>query len=153
MKRSIRKLVSCVIFLMYAAGVNLFANITVINPAKGVWANKQMLVLDTSDPGEYYYSVDGSNPVNFGFFYDRPVLIDAEGDVNLKISHVHPDGSGETVEVRYSVNPDSAKDKSYSEFISKFVNSKLEIKIEPLPIIIKENVFSWGSANLYSNIS
>ena len=123
MKRSIRKLVSCVIFLMYAAGVNLFANITVINPAKGVWANKQMLVLDTSDPGEYYYSVDGSNPVNFGFFYDRPVLIDAEGDVNLKISHVHPDGSGETVEVRYSVNPDSAKDKSYSEFISKFYDS------------------------------
>ena len=123
MKRSIRKLIICLIFLMCAAVCNLFAEIKVINPAKGVWANKQMLVLDTSEGGEFYYSVDGSNPVNFGFFYDRPVFLDVEGDVNLTVSHIKADGTSEMTNIRYSVVPDAAKDKSYAAFISQFYDS------------------------------
>ncbi|WP_027727767.1 FN3 associated domain-containing protein [Treponema sp. C6A8] len=125
MKRSVKKLVSVLIFLMTAGLSNLIAEINVINPVKGVWANKQMLVIDTSEGGEFYYSVDGSNPANFGFFYDRPVLLDVEGDVNLKISHVRPDGRDETVEVRYSVNTDRAENKPYSDFISTFYDTGL----------------------------
>ena len=123
MERSIRKLVVCTIFLLCAAGSELFAKINVINPAKGIWANKQMLVIDTSEGGEYYYSIDGSNPVEFGFFYDRPVLLDVDGEVNLTISHVLPNGSSESENMRYSVHTDKAFGKPYADFISQFYDS------------------------------
>lgn len=118
--KNIRKTLAGLLFFAAISASSLFAEINVINPAKGVWANKQMLVVDTSESGEYYYSVDGSNPVEFGFFYDRPVFLDVEGDVNLTVSHIRPDGSAEMANIRYSVAPDSAKDKPYADFISQF---------------------------------
>ena len=118
--RNIWKSVLSFLFVVFCALNSVFAEINIINPAKGVWANKQMLVVDTSEGGEYYYSVDGSNPVNFGFFYDRPVFLDVEGDVNLTVAHVKSDGTSETANIRYSVVPDAAKDKPYADFISQF---------------------------------
>lgn len=118
--RNIRKSVFTFLLLTFFSALSLSAEIKVINPAKGLWANKQMLVVDTSEGGEFYYSVDGSNPVNFGFFYDRPVFLDVEGDVNLTVSHIKPDGTSEMTNIRYSVVPDDAKDKPYASFISQF---------------------------------
>ena len=118
--RKYLKSVLALFFISVFGVCSLFAEISIINPAKGVWANKQMLVLDTSAGGEYYYSIDGSNPVDFGFFYDRPVLLDVEGDVNLTVSHVSTDGKTESQSIKFSVNPDSASDKPYADFISQF---------------------------------
>ena len=120
-KGSLKKSVFLFLLISILPAVNfLYAQSMIVNPAKGLWANKQMLVLDTSRGGEYYYSIDGSNPVDFGFFYDRPVLLDVEGDVNLTVSHVSPEGKTESESLRFSVNPDRASDKPYADFISQF---------------------------------
>ncbi len=74
----------------------------VISPAPGIWANKQSLVIDTSDGSECFYSYSGSDPLTSGLAYDGPVLIDAEGSVDLKIAVLH-DGGREEYKVSYSV--------------------------------------------------
>ena len=163
--RNIRKSVFSFLLFTFCGAFGLFADINVINPIKGVWANKQMLVVDTSEGGEYYYSVDGSNPVNFGFFYDRPVLLDVEGDVNLTVSHIKPDGTSELANVRYSVVPDAAKDKSYADFIALFYDSgvvnyssgsvftipkELNFKMNSSPDFIKGMELSLSEKNVLS---
>ena len=40
-----------------------------------------MLVIETDGVGDYYYSLNGSDPETFGFAYDGPVLIDLDGPV------------------------------------------------------------------------
>ena len=34
---------------------------------------------------EYLYSLDGTDPEEFGFAYDGPVLLDTTGDIKLRI--------------------------------------------------------------------
>ena len=50
---------------------------------------------NNSEAAEYFYSVDGSSPKEFGFAYDGPVLLDVVGDVELKIVKVTNDITGE----------------------------------------------------------
>jgi len=134
MKKSI--FLSIFIFVFLGIFSSAFAQINVINPASGVWANKQMLVIDTSKGGDFYYSIDDSDPAMFGFAYDKPVLLNVTGNVNLKIARILSDGNSESVTVKYSVNPDNAKNKAYENFVSSFYDagilnytagSKLEI--------------------------
>ena len=76
---------------------------TIINPVKGTWANKQMLVLQVPEGGNAFYSVNGSNPVASGFAYDGPVIIDVDGNVDLRVAFVDKDGNVSTRSVSYSV--------------------------------------------------
>ena len=66
----------------------LMAEIKILSPVAGVWANKQMLVIENSEEGDYFYSLDGSDPESFGFAYDGPVLIDLTEQVKLNVSIV-----------------------------------------------------------------
>ena len=101
----------------------LFAQINIVSPIKGTWSNKQMLVIDTTSDGDYFYSVDGSDPASFGFAYDGPVLLDVEGDVTLKIARVISRTKKEYVEVKYKVNCDDSAAASYGSFISTFYDT------------------------------
>ncbi|MBR5647170.1 MAG: hypothetical protein IKX23_11070 [Treponema sp.] len=98
-----------------------FSQIKVLSPVEGNWSNMQPLVIDNSDGAEYFYSLNGDDPKTSGFAYDGPVLIDIDGEIELRIAR-----SGkrkEEVTVKYSVNQDNAYGKSYSSFISRFYNS------------------------------
>lgn len=75
----------------------------VINPASGVWANRQMLVLDVPSGSSAYYSLSGNDPEASGFAYDGPVLIDVEGDVLLKVTIVDAVGGRFQKDISYTV--------------------------------------------------
>ena len=116
-----KKLVFLLIFAVFSlAG---YAQIKVLSPIEGTFANRQMLVIDTDadSAGDYYYSLNGSDPEAFGFAYDGPVLIDLDGPVELKIAK-----SGKTkseVTIKYTVLPDGAYTASYASFISSFFDT------------------------------
>ena len=115
-------------FLIFAiSSVAFFAQIKVISPIEGTFANRQMLVIDTynsenfNDSGEYYYSLNGSDPETFGFAYDGPVLIDLDGPVELKIAKSGK--NKQEVTVKYTVIPDNALTAQYGSFISSFFDT------------------------------
>lgn len=99
---------------------NLFAQIKILSPVEGEWANKQMLLIDNANDGEYFYSIDGSDPETFGFAYDGPVLIDVTGDVKLNVSHVMSNNKKESAFVKYTVSQNPADDTSYKDFVQTF---------------------------------
>lgn len=102
----------------------LFSQINFLSPLKGEWANKQMLIIDSAS-GDYFYSIDGSDPESFGFAYDGPVLLDVTGDIELKVSHIYPDGKKEAASVNFSVKGDTGRDTDYRPFIQMFYDSGL----------------------------
>lgn len=75
----------------------------VISPADGTFANKQSLILDLSDGAEAFYSYTSNNPLNSGFAYDGPVLIDMAGQVSLYIAVVK-EGEKEFYQINYKVS-------------------------------------------------
>lgn len=112
------------IFGLFAFTSLLSAEISVISPIKGTWANKQMLIIDNvAGSGDIYYSIDGSDPQKFGFAYDGPVLLDVTGKVNVQIAKIKKDGSYELASVDYTVIPDNAENTDYKGFISVFYDS------------------------------
>lgn len=126
MKKSFALFTLLILFVSRLACQNDTA-IKVVSPVKGSWSNCQMLVIDNSDNAEYYYSINGSNPELSGTLYKEPVLLDATGDVTLKIARVlpHSAASATQVQVKYSVNPDdgAAYSETFGPFISKFFES------------------------------
>ena len=110
------------ILIMFTLTASVFADIQVLSPVDGTYANRQMLVIDTEDStGEYYYSLNGSDPETSGFAYDGPVLIDLDGPVELRIAKAGKDK--QEVLVKYTVIPDNAFNTSYQNFISSFFDS------------------------------
>ena len=71
------------VLFVLSALIPLAAEINLLSPVEGNWANRQMLVIDNSDGGDFFYSIDGADPETFGFAYDGPVLLDVAGDVHL----------------------------------------------------------------------
>lgn len=105
----------------------------IISPVAGAWANRQPLVLDTSDGAEYFYSYSGTDPVTSGFAYDGPVLIDAAGEVTVRVLVVNGDYQ-EEMAVSYSVAEDvPAAGTAERQFVE-------QIQREPLV------VYRYGSA-------
>lgn len=122
MRRSLYNFVFIILSFIFSA--NLYAEINLISPVEGEWANKQMLILDTtSSDAEYFYSVDGSNPEEFGFAYDGPVFLDVDGNVTLKITKIISHKEKENIELKYSVNENDGEKSSYHAFIASFFDS------------------------------
>lgn len=110
-------------FFIFSFSVFCFAQ-RVISPVAGNFCNKQPLVLDVSDGAECFYSLSGTDPLASGFAYDGPVLIDASGRINLKITAIRGDLK-EEIEINYNVqeqNPFEEPSENFS-FIKNCVNS------------------------------
>ncbi len=111
--------------LIFSISICCFAQ-RVISPVSGNFSNKQVLVLDTSDGAECFYSFSGTDPLTSGFAYDGPVLIDAVGRVNVRIAAVSGN-SKEEIEINFNVRESSPyeADSEESTFVSETVNSGL----------------------------
>ena len=98
------------LFVFFVFVQSLFSQINVLNPMPGNWANKQVLLIDTnnSEAAEYFYSVDGSSPKEFGFAYDGPVLLDKIGKA--------PGGTGFRA-LNKLINSNTGKSKKSTESI------------------------------------
>lgn len=97
----------------------LYAEIKVLSPVSGNWANKQMLFIDTSDGGDYFYSLNGEDPEIAGFAYDGPVLIDMTGNITVKISR----GFEEKTEINFSVKPAYPEEDDQRSFVYTFFDT------------------------------
>lgn len=114
-----KKLIFLLLSIFFSTAV--FANLKVISPIEGTFANRQMLVLETDGTGECYYSLNGSDPETFGFAYDGPVLIDLDGPVEIRIAKTGT--YKEETLVKYTVIPDNALTTAYGNFISSFFDT------------------------------
>ena len=85
----------CVCFIVLTALVfaAVSADVKIINLVKGVWANKQSLVLELSEGESAYYSLNGSDPRESGFAYDGPVALDVSGDVEDPLVDIYNSAS------------------------------------------------------------
>ncbi len=99
-----RILLQVLCFLCAFSAIAFDAN-DIISPSQGTWANRQALVLDGSDGSELYYSLTGSDPLESGFAYDGPVLIDETGSVTLNITAVNAQGVRSDFTINYTVEP------------------------------------------------
>ena len=109
--RNIYKILTFFVIFLWSIG-NVFAkdsSLQVLSPVEGVWANKQALILDVPEGVEVYYSFTGSDPLDFGFAYDGPVVLNATGSVPLRLAAVYQDGSVQQIKISFTVNqPESA---------------------------------------------
>ena len=116
-----KKLIFLLIFSIFSFAA--FAQLKVISPIEGTFANRQMLVIDTGDSGDFYYSLNGSDPETSGFAYDGPVLIDLDGPVELRVAKAGK--IKQEVTVKYTVLPDNAGTASFGSFVSSFFDTGL----------------------------
>lgn len=62
----------------------------ILSPVEGNFANKQFLAIELNPGEEAFYSFsssgEASDPLEYGFAYDSPVLIDLNGKIDLKIA-------------------------------------------------------------------
>jgi hypothetical protein len=72
----------------------LFAeNSYVLSPVDGNWSNYQSIIIDVPEGATAFYSFTGDNPLYSGFAYESPVLLELEGDINLKVAILNKDNS------------------------------------------------------------
>lgn len=89
----------------------------VISPCEGSFSNRQMLVLNTEDGAECFYSLSGSDPLVSGFAYDEPVLLDVAGKVRVRIACVAPGKNAEYYDISYNVQERLPAEISARDFI------------------------------------
>ncbi|MBP3449199.1 MAG: hypothetical protein J6K22_01905 [Spirochaetaceae bacterium] len=75
----------------------------IISPISGTWSNYQTILLDVPEGASAFYSFTGDNPLYSGFAYEKPVLLELEGNINLKVAIVNTDNSVIEESVDFSV--------------------------------------------------
>lgn len=96
----------------------------IISPCSGEWNNVQALVLNNAKDAEIYYSLSGSDPLESGFSYDGPVVIDQKGRVKVRIASITDNGNKrEDFTVEYTVTDvmesESRQVRTFVDFIRK----------------------------------
>lgn len=127
-------------FLAFLLPFSLFSQ-RIISPVEGTFANWQPLVINLEEGEEAFYSYSSvenrNDPLNSGFVYDTPVLIDLSGNVILKVAVVSPSSFSddnennpdiERYEIKYQVqgkqNP-FEEESSESAFVSRITRNAL----------------------------
>ncbi len=112
-----KKIISFFFIVLFSSF--LFSEIKVLSPVPGKWANRQMLVIESDDGADYFYSLNGDDPEISGFAYDGPVLIDMTGDITLKITR----NFEEKIEVSFSVLPAFPEEDEQRAFVYSFFDT------------------------------
>lgn len=136
-----KKSLFVLLVVFFLSANSIFAQIEMISPVEGIWANKQMLVIENKGDGDFFYSVDGSDPEAFGFAYDGPVLLDVNGGVKLNVTHIRSNKTKETASVTYSVYEDDASKTNYSDLVKTFYDSGILNYSAGAKLKIPENLF------------
>lgn len=136
-----KKSLFVLLVVFFLSANSIFAQIEMISPVEGIWANKQMLVIENKGDGDFFYSVDGSDPEAFGFAYDGPVLLDVNGVVKLNVTHILSNKTKETASVTYSVYEDDASKTNYSDLVKTFYDSGILNYSAGAKLKIPENLF------------
>lgn len=115
---TMKKIFFATIFLI--AQFALFAEVTVVNPAPGEYANLQTLVLESNGGEEIYYSFSGTDPLAQGFAYDGPVVLDVTGNVELRVVSVDHNQNRQEQKIYFSVEPTQSENEEKDAFLKSF---------------------------------
>ena len=110
-----KKFILTSIFLLVQ--FSLFAEVTVVNPAPGTYANAQSLVIESNGGEEIYYSFSGSDPLAQGFAYDGPVVLDVTGNVELRVAIVDRSQNKTEKKILFGVEPAESENPEVNEFL------------------------------------
>ena len=103
-------------FLLCSLSLFLFAeNSFVLSPVEGNWSNYQSIIIDVPEGATAFYSFTGDNPLYSGFAYESPVLLELEGDINLKVAILNKDNSLIEENINFSVKKIPLEVPFYSE--------------------------------------
>ena len=67
------------------ASAKIVRDFVIVSPKPGTWVNKQPLVLEVPESCEVFYSFSGSHPMESGFAYDGPVMLEAEARIHRTV--------------------------------------------------------------------
>jgi hypothetical protein len=104
----------CILFFSVAGFVFAKSDF-IISPVEGQWANYQSIIIDVPEGATAFYSFTGDNPLYSGFAYESPVLLELEGDINLKVAILNKDDTVIEESVNFSVNKVPLEVPFYSE--------------------------------------
>lgn len=93
----------------------------VASPVPGVWANCQALVVYVPEGSNVFYSFTGSDPLEQGFAYDGPVLIEKTGDITLRLVTVTSDNTVTEQKIKYTVKPVFTKNQFLKDVVTKTI--------------------------------
>lgn len=116
----------------------------VISPVAGKFANRQSLILSLREGEEAFYSYTNTNPLNSGFAYDGPVLIDMTGSVSLHLVIVRGEEK-ESYEINYTVN--EGNPFAEGTFEKKFID---RVCLENVLLCTSKNVINVPKSLLFS---
>ncbi|QQO11253.1 hypothetical protein [Breznakiella homolactica] len=126
--------------------------VRVANPVSGEWANPQRLVIHNLNGRTVFWTSDGSDPLGEGGIpYTTPVLIEALGQVELRIAVCHEDGRIEEESVTYTVNPFASERRLEQDPFLKRLRSleERDISDETSVPIIPEYTWSVGGRPVF----
>ena len=67
--------------------------LNVLSPQEGTWNETQKLIIQHPPKTQIIYSVDGSDPLDFGLLYTGPINLEKEGKIELRIKAVPESGN------------------------------------------------------------
>lgn len=106
--------------IFFIAQLSLFAEVTIVNPAPGSYANLQTLVIEANGGEDVYYSFSGTDPLSQGFAYDGPVVLDVTGNVELRVAAVDASQNKTEQKVFFSVEAAQTESEENNAFLKSF---------------------------------
>ena len=82
--------------------------VNIDNPLPGHWSNRQVLIISGIENESVYWTSDGSDPLSSdgtGELYERPIPIDKDGNVTIRIAWLDRQGRRMYDRVDYFVDP------------------------------------------------
>ena len=67
--------------------------LNVLSPQEGIWSETQKLIIQHPPKTQIIYSVDGSDPSDFGLLYTEPINLEKEGKIELRVKAVSESGN------------------------------------------------------------
>ncbi|WP_253679048.1 chitobiase/beta-hexosaminidase C-terminal domain-containing protein [Treponema sp. OMZ 788] len=80
--------------------------LNVLSPQEGSWNEIQKLIIQAPPKTQVIYSVDGSDPLDFGLVYTGPIKLEKEGKIELRIKAVSESGNISEKIIKYEVSPE-----------------------------------------------
>lgn len=93
---------------------------SVVSPKEGVWANKQVLLLNLETGEDVFYSWNATDPLTEGMAYDGACVLDVVGKVALHLTSVSAGGSRTDMTINYEVKPvEAIKNNTFLRYVGE----------------------------------
>ncbi|UTY28580.1 chitobiase/beta-hexosaminidase C-terminal domain-containing protein [Treponema putidum] len=115
--------------------------LNVLSPQAGTWNEIQQLIIQSPPRTQIIYSIDGTDPLEFGLMYTGPIIIEKEGKIELRIKAVTESGTITEKVIKYEVSPDGFPSPKISKAA---VNASVKAALNEEPEQdLEYNILNW----------